>query len=145
MTGLLATEPRPVDLPALAEAALWQELELTPKPGLVDRLNNGAHHDMDHALFVRSITAIAPWLSRFTELGSDYADQPAGEQLRLLRPMGIACEQAMYAATGGGVICSKKPMRRTSVDESGSTGASMSEIFAFIVCRKSSALSRSAC
>ncbi len=56
-----------------------------PKPGLVDRLNNGAHHDMDHALFVRSITAIAPWLSRFTALGSDYADQPAGEQLRLLR------------------------------------------------------------
>lgn len=72
-----------------------------PKPGLVDRLNNGAHHDMDHALFVRSITTITPWLSRFTELGSDYADQPAGEQLRLLRPMGIACEQAMYAATGG--------------------------------------------
>ncbi len=30
MTGLLATKPRPVDVPALAEAALWQELELTP-------------------------------------------------------------------------------------------------------------------
>gem|GEM_PF-5187882 len=42
MTGLLATKPRPVDVPALAEAALWQELELTPKPGLVDRLNNGS-------------------------------------------------------------------------------------------------------
>ncbi|MFK9194084.1 triphosphoribosyl-dephospho-CoA synthase, partial [Escherichia coli] len=45
MTGLLATKPRPVDVPALAEAALWQELELTPKPGLVDRLNNGSHRD----------------------------------------------------------------------------------------------------
>lgn len=33
MTGLLATKPRPADVPALAEAALWQELELTPKPG----------------------------------------------------------------------------------------------------------------
>lgn len=43
MTGLLATEPRPVDVPALAAEALWQELELTPKPGLVDRLNNGSH------------------------------------------------------------------------------------------------------
>lgn len=50
MTGLLATKPRPVDVPALAEAALWQELELTPKPGLVDKLNNGSHRDMDHAL-----------------------------------------------------------------------------------------------
>ncbi|MGS3447760.1 triphosphoribosyl-dephospho-CoA synthase CitG [Klebsiella electrica] len=101
MTGLLATKCGAIDVPRLAEEALWQELELTPKPGLVDRLNNGAHHDMDHALFVRSITAITPWLSRFTELGSDYADQPPGEQLRLLRPMGMACEQAMYAATGG--------------------------------------------
>ena len=101
MTGLPATKFCAIEVPRLAEEALWQELELTPKPGLVDRLNNGAHHDMDHALFVRSITAITPWLSRFTELGSDYADQPAGEQLRLLRPMGIACEQAMYAATGG--------------------------------------------
>lgn len=69
MTGLLATEPRPVDVPALAEAALWQELELTPKPGLVDRLNNGSHRDMDHALFVRSIMAITPWFARFAELG----------------------------------------------------------------------------
>ncbi|MGX5868431.1 triphosphoribosyl-dephospho-CoA synthase CitG [Enterobacter cloacae] len=101
MTGLLATKPRPADVPALAEAALWQELELTPKPGLVDRLNNGSHRDMDHALFVRSIAAIAPWFMRFAELGNTHVDKPAGEQLRILRPMGMACEQAMYSATGG--------------------------------------------
>lgn len=101
MTGLLATKPRPADVPALAEAALWQELDLTPKPGLVDKLNNGSHRDMDHALFVRSIAAITPWFSRFAELGSAHADKPAGEQLRLLRPMGLACEQAMYVATNG--------------------------------------------
>ncbi|MGK3632081.1 triphosphoribosyl-dephospho-CoA synthase CitG [Enterobacter cloacae] len=101
MTGLLATKPRPHDVPALAAEALWQELALTPKPGLVDRLNNGSHRDMDHALFVRSIMAITPWFSRFAELGNTHADKPAGEQLRLLRPMGMACEQAMYAATNG--------------------------------------------
>ncbi|WP_434638769.1 triphosphoribosyl-dephospho-CoA synthase CitG [Klebsiella sp. I138] len=101
MTGLLATKRDAIDVPRLAEEALWQELELTPKPGLVDRLNSGSHRDMDHALFVRSIAAIAPWLSRFTELGSHHAGKPADGQLRLLRPMGIACEQAMYAATGG--------------------------------------------
>ena len=61
MTGLLATKPRPLNVPALAAEALWQELALTPKPGLVDRLNNGSHRDMDHALFVRSIMAITPW------------------------------------------------------------------------------------
>jgi len=101
MTGLLATKPRTVDVPTLAEAALWQELELTPKPGLVDKLNNGSHRDMDHALFVRSIAAITPWLTRFAELGSAHADKSAGEQLKIIRPMGLSCEQAMYAATNG--------------------------------------------
>lgn len=101
MTGLLATKLRPADVPALAEAALWQELELTPKPGLVDKLNNGSHRDMDHGLFVRSIAAITPWFLRFAELGNAHADKPADEQLRIIRPMGIACEQAMYAATRG--------------------------------------------
>lgn len=101
MTGLLATKARPADVPALAEAALWQELELTPKPGLVDRLNNGSHRDMDYALFVRSIAAITPWFSRFAELGHAHADKPADAQLRIIRPMGMACEQAMLEATGG--------------------------------------------
>ncbi|POP42007.1 triphosphoribosyl-dephospho-CoA synthase CitG [Superficieibacter electus] len=101
MTGLLATKPRFINVPQRAEDALWHELELTPKPGLVDRLNNGSHRDMDHALFVRSIRAIAPWFARFTALGEEHADKPAEVQLRLLRPMGIACEQAMYHATGG--------------------------------------------
>ena len=101
MTGLLATKPRPVDVPALAEAALWQELDLTPKPGLVDKFNNGAHRDMDHRLFECSIQAITPWFRRFAELGESYAHLPANQQLRLIRPMGMACEQAMYAATDG--------------------------------------------
>jgi triphosphoribosyl-dephospho-CoA synthetase len=71
MTGLLATKPRPWDVPALAEAALWQELELTPKPGLVDKLNNGSHRDMDHALFAaalrrlrRGFRALPRWAMR---------------------------------------------------------------------------------
>lgn len=101
MAGLHATKPCAVDVPALAEAALWYELELTPKPGLVDKINNGSHRDMDYALFIRSIMAITPWFSRFYELGSSYADTPCDEQLRVLRPMGMACEQAMYAATNG--------------------------------------------
>ncbi|MGL5239527.1 MAG: triphosphoribosyl-dephospho-CoA synthase CitG [Kluyvera ascorbata] len=101
MAGLFAINTRNVDVPALAEEALWQELDLTPKPGLVDKYNNGAHRDMDHALFVRSIAAITPWFTRFAELGDKHAHRPADEQLRMIRPMGIACEQAMYAATGG--------------------------------------------
>lgn len=101
MTGLLATKPRAADVPALAEAALWHELNLTPKPGLVDRANSGSHRDMDYALFTRSIAAITPWFRRFEAAGFAYAHFPVSEQLRRLRPFGIACEQAMLAATNG--------------------------------------------
>lgn len=101
MTGLLATKPQPVRVAALATLALEEELALTPKPGLVDRANSGAHSDMDHALFTRSIEAIAPWFSVFEDLGEEYASREPRAQLRLLRPAGIACEQAMFTATGG--------------------------------------------
>ncbi|EOC1350353.1 triphosphoribosyl-dephospho-CoA synthase CitG [Cronobacter dublinensis] len=104
MTGLPATDPRPArvaDVPLLAVAALYAELNLTPKPGLVDRANSGAHRDMDHALFVASINAIAPWLRVFYQQGAQDAGQPEREMLRRLRPAGLACEQAMFSATGG--------------------------------------------
>ncbi len=92
MTGLPATDPRPArvaDVPLLAVAALYAELNLTPKPGLVDRANSGAHRDMDHALFVASINAIAPWLRVFYQQGAQDAGQPEREMLRRLR--GGAC------------------------------------------------------
>jgi len=102
MAGLFATNEAPAaDVPGLAARALRLELDLTPKPGLVDRANNGSHQDMDHALFLQSIAAITPWLSVFEQAGKRHARQPASEQLCLLRPMGIACEQAMFAATHG--------------------------------------------
>ncbi len=85
----------------LAAAALREEVLLTPKPGLVDQSNTGAHLDMDLPLFKRSIAAIVPWFSRFTALGYHYAALPAGEIMTRIRPVGLACEQAMFAATGG--------------------------------------------
>ncbi len=85
----------------LAAAALLREVLLTPKPGLVDQVNTGAHLDMDLPLFMRSITAIVPWFSRFSALGHDYAGLPAGDMLARIRPVGLACEQAMFAATHG--------------------------------------------
>ncbi|WP_313275503.1 triphosphoribosyl-dephospho-CoA synthase CitG [Kosakonia cowanii] len=101
MAGLPATKPAVAFVPALAARALRQELDLTPKPGLVDRANSGAHRDMDYALFLASIDAITPWFARFEQAGFEHAHKPAAAQLRLIRPMGIACEQAMFAATDG--------------------------------------------
>ncbi|EPE7077241.1 triphosphoribosyl-dephospho-CoA synthase CitG [Cronobacter sakazakii] len=104
MTGLPATDRRSArlpDVPSLAVAALYAELNLTPKPGLVDCANSGAHRDMDHALFVASIRAIAPWLRVFYQQGAQDAGLAESEILRRLRPAGLACEQAMFSATGG--------------------------------------------
>lgn len=81
--------------------ALTMEVMLTPKPGLVDRANNGAHRDMDVALFQTSIQAISPWFHRFTEAGYQYANTPLAQLLFQIRPIGIACEQAMLSATKG--------------------------------------------
>lgn len=101
MAGSLATKLARFDVWALAATALRLELNLTPKPGLVDMANNGSHNDMDHALFLRSIDAIAPWFRVFEKAGFEHAFKPASEQLRLLRPAGMACEQAMFEATDG--------------------------------------------
>ncbi|TKI06552.1 triphosphoribosyl-dephospho-CoA synthase CitG [Martelella alba] len=81
--------------------ALYREVLLTPKPGLVDSENNGAHRDMDLDVFIHSITAIAPWFARFALYGRQHAHRSAAAFLAGLRPMGMACEQGMFAATEG--------------------------------------------
>ena len=56
----------------LAEAAhdsLLDELYTTPKPGLVDMNNNGAHTDMDVPLFEKSADALAPYFEDAALLG----------------------------------------------------------------------------
>ena len=88
-------------LPECAEQALLTELMLTPKPGLVDRRNSGAHRDMDLQTFLASAQAVRAWFPRFVEVGHAHADVAAGDFLPLLRPQGVRCEQAMLKATGG--------------------------------------------
>ena len=82
-------------LAGLAAEALEQEVRLTPKPGLVDQRNNGAHNDMDLPLFLRSIDALTPWFRRMAALGMAGADAAA------LQAAGLEAEAAMFRATGG--------------------------------------------
>ena len=84
-----------------AGRAVLTELLLTPKPGLVDRRNCGAHDDMDFQTFLASARAIAPWWHRFVEKGHASAHVPAGALLPLVRPTGVLCERAMFEATRG--------------------------------------------
>lgn len=86
---------------SLVEQALLAEARLTPKPGLVDIRNPGAHRDMDIQSFEHSAIAIAPWMARFYEMGECTVMIAPEQVLTMLRPLGIACEQDMLRATGG--------------------------------------------
>ena len=86
----------PYLLAHLACDALRQELDLTPKPGLVDRHDNGAHTDMTHALMVRSIEALRPYFVQLAQAG-----QQGKTDYMTISTIGKAAEKAMLAATGG--------------------------------------------
>ena len=81
----------------LATQALQAELDTTPKPGLVDKDNNGAHRDMDHALMQLSINTLHPYFVRLALLG--FADTLPSHTV--IRDAGIEAEKAMLAATNG--------------------------------------------
>lgn len=97
----------------MAVAALRAEAAATPKPGLVDRENSGAHTDMDYPLFLASCRALESYFVRCAEIGAEASppDSGAGRSvgsktaeagsLQLLREEGLAAEEAMFAATGG--------------------------------------------
>lgn len=78
-----------------AHFALERELRTTPKPGLVDENNNGAHADMDVPLFLKSAASLVPYFQTAVMLGlKDAGMEP-------LREAGLAAERAMFSATRG--------------------------------------------
>lgn len=81
----------------LAINALKQELDLTPKPGLVDTHDNGAHNDMDYSIMLKSINALRPFLAKLAVM-SYGTTLPDALQLQQL---GIDAEKEMLQATGG--------------------------------------------
>ena len=82
----------------LATRALKAELNTTPKPGLVDTHDSGAHRDMDHALMMRSIRAMHPYFVRLATLGYDSPQLPAHNDIVSI---GLEAENAMFKSTGG--------------------------------------------
>lgn len=82
----------------LSEAAymsLLDELYTTPKPGLVDKNNNGAHSDMNVPLFEKSAEALKPYFRQAVRIGM------SGGGMRTLREVGMRCEKTMFIATSG--------------------------------------------
>lgn len=70
------------------------ELYLTPKPGLVDLLDNGSHADLSLLLMARSVGLLGDYLQELA--GALHCSQPLPE----LRQIGLRAEQRMLAELG---------------------------------------------
>ena len=84
------------ELSRLAVDALLQEVHLTPKPGLVDEQDNGAHTDMDLLLMEKSAVCLSPYFSRCAQVGME---PPAS--IPSLQEAGIQAEENMFRLTQG--------------------------------------------
>ncbi|APW37548.1 triphosphoribosyl-dephospho-CoA synthase MdcB [Rhodoferax koreense] len=78
-----------------AVRALYAELVLEPKPGLVSLRDNGSHSDMHAGHFMRSLFALRHYFARMVRAGAEGAPFAELEQL------GQQAEARMLAATGG--------------------------------------------
>lgn len=85
---------------ALAVEAMLYEVACTPSPGLVDRVNSGAHQDMDFYSFMASSAALSMPMTRCAQAGILHEGSLAA-LLPVLRIIGLEGEQAMFAATQG--------------------------------------------
>ena len=88
-------------LAAQGARALLYEVCTTPKPGLVDRHNNGSHKDMDVFTFLDSTAALLPYLERAAAIGQETAHMTPEETFERLREAGLGAERTMLRATGG--------------------------------------------
>ncbi len=92
------THKKGISFGNLAVKALLMEVSCTPKPGLVDRSNSGAHRDMDYTTFRKSIAALTVPLLQMEEAGKNHRGG-IGELLPELRRLGRAGEERMFWAT----------------------------------------------
>ena len=69
--------------------ALMAEVGATPKPGLVDRCDSGAHADMNYATFEASTAAIVPYLTQMFEQGTAWESHDYNMLFEAIRLTGI--------------------------------------------------------
>ncbi|MFJ7567849.1 triphosphoribosyl-dephospho-CoA synthase MdcB [Herminiimonas sp. NPDC097707] len=78
-----------------AVRALYDEMCLYPKPGLVSKTDNGSHDDMQAATFVKSLFSLRHYFAAIYQAGvygADFAE---------LTALGLAAEATMLRATAG--------------------------------------------
>src|SRR5580658_9005067 len=93
------TDPLPLDLSTLAVSSLIEEAELTPKPALVDRRGNGAHHDLDLARLRRSAQSLRDGFADIARAAA--VEKPSLQMREQIGRIGRDMERRMLAATDG--------------------------------------------
>lgn len=78
-----------------AVRALYAEIALEPKPGLVSFRDCGSHNDMDSTTFLRSLFALRGYFPRMVQAGADRSP------FAVLEALGKSAEARMLAATRG--------------------------------------------
>jgi triphosphoribosyl-dephospho-CoA synthase len=81
-------------LAAALSAGAMKELRLTPKPGLVDLLDNGSHPDLSLPLMERSVGLVARYLEEIA--ASLHAEEPFVRQ----QEIAIRAERRLFAELG---------------------------------------------
>lgn len=94
---LVPSSDLPYILSYLARRALRMELELAPKPGLVDPFDSGSHQDMDFKVMLQGIASLRHYFSEICMAAMTAPNLSA----TALRDIGLRGEKAMFEATGG--------------------------------------------
>jgi len=92
---VLASDRFACDVARAAIGALYAEVMLEAKPGLVTRRSNGSHRDMNAVLFMRSLFSLRHYFARIARAGEQ------GATFGGLQRLGIDAERAMLRATRG--------------------------------------------
>lgn len=89
------------EIASLGMRAILYEVSVTPKPGLVDRNNSGAHDDMDYFTFMASAAALSQGLHKIADLAGNWRTDSLRALFDSIRPIGMEMEKAMFEATNG--------------------------------------------
>lgn len=101
MQSLAAEDCFALNYTELANKSLLKELNLTPKPGLVDQKNSGSHKDMNYDTFIKSTESLKPFFYEFIINGMNLKYKTPEEVFFSARKIGINAEKSMFNATNG--------------------------------------------
>jgi len=84
-----------------AVMSMLYEVSASPKPGLVDRFNQGAHKDMDFFTFMASSATLSYYFYKCALKGIEFRDNNYQKLFENIRLIGIEAEKHMFEVTRG--------------------------------------------